>query len=179
MIYLLIAVLLLTAWRLAVAARRDGPLQVVRCLVVAAVAGLVAGGFIGVGARTGMAFIPLANGDMPSFTPAGSLSVVLTFASYGVPLGVIYEALFRRLLREKGLAYGALLMLTSWYPLAHAATQQLTGQPHILALAVTSGFIVALMWLPYGVALEALIRRWRRAFERARSRPAVLTNAAS
>lgn len=160
MIYLLAVVLLLTAWQLALKVRRQGLLRVFKDIAVAAVCGLVAGVFIGLGARMGMAAIPVANGVAPSFTLAGSFTVVLTFASYGIGLGVVYEGLFRRLLRESGLAYGGLLTLATWYPLAQAAAQQLTGQPTFISIMVFSGLIVALMWLPFGLALEALLGRW-------------------
>ena len=162
MIYLLAAVLLPTALLFILRARRDGPLRVLKSIAVAAAAGLLAGVFIGLGARVGMAAIPVANGATPSLTPAGSFAVVVTFASYGILLGVVYEGLFRRLLRSNGLAYGGLLMLASWYPLAQAAAQQLTGRPALISMVVVSGVIVALMWLPFGLALEALLRRWQR-----------------
>jgi hypothetical protein len=162
MIYPAVVVLLLTAWQLVRRARRQGLLLVFKSVAVAAFAGLLAGLFIGLGARLGMAAIPLANGGTPSFTPAGSFAVVSTFASYGIGLGVVYEGLFRRLLRGKGWAYGALLLLCSWYPLAQAAAQQLTGRPPLISLAITSGLIVALMWLPFGLTLEALLKRWLR-----------------
>lgn len=161
MIFLLVAVLLLSAWQFALAARRDGLLRVVKGMATAAVLGLLAGGFIGLGARIGMAVITVANGGTPGFTMGGSFSVVFIFSSYGIVLGVVYEGFFRRLLRGNGFAYGGLLMLSTWYPLAQAAAQQLTGQPALIALILISGIIVALMWLPYGVALEALLRRWR------------------
>jgi hypothetical protein len=51
-------------------------------------------------------------------------------------------------------------MLCSWYPLAQAAAQQLTGRPSLTAQIMASGVVVALMWLPFGVALEALLSRW-------------------
>ncbi|MBV9927563.1 MAG: hypothetical protein JOZ96_21275 [Acidobacteria bacterium] len=161
MIYLLTAVLLLTAWRLILAARRHGSLRVLKGVAVAAASGLLAGVFIGLGARVGMAAIPVANGGAPSFTLAGSFAVVLTFSGYGVALGVVYEGLFRRALRANGLAYGGLLMLSSWYPLAQAAAQELTGQTALIPLTIVSGIIVAFMWLPFGLALESLLRRWR------------------
>jgi len=161
MIYVLVPVLLLTAWQFFLRARRQGLLRVFKSIAVAAVAGLLAGLFIGLGARAGMAAIPFANGGTPLFTLAGSFAVVSTFASYGIGLGVVYEGLFRRLLRSHGLAYGGLLMLTTWYPLAQAAAQQLTGQPTLISLITFSGLIVALMWLPFGLTLEALLRRWQ------------------
>ena len=162
MIYLLAAVLLPTVWLLVVRARRDGPLRVLKSVAVAAAAGLLAGLFIGLGARAGMAAIPFANGAAPNFTAAGSLAVVLTFAGYGILLGVVYEGLFRRLLRSSGLAYGGLLTLASWYPLAQAGAQQLTGRPALIYLTIASGLVVALMWLPFGLSLEALLGRWHR-----------------
>ena len=160
MIYLLVPVLLLTAWQFFMRARRQGLLRVFKSIAVAAVAGLLAGVFIGLGARAGMAAIPFANGGTPTFTLAGSFAVVITFASYGIGLGVVYEGLFRRLLRSNGLAYGGLLTLTSWYPLAQAAAQELTGQPSLISLILVSGLILALMWLPFGLTLEALLKRW-------------------
>ena len=161
MIYLIVPVLLLTAWQLILRARREGSLRVFKGIAVAALSGLLAGVFIGLGARAGMAAIPFANGGTPRFTPSGSFAVVITFASYGIGLGVVYEGLFRRLLRSNGLAYGALLMLTSWYPLAQAAAQQLTGEPTFISLILVSGLILTLMWLPFGLTLEALLRRWQ------------------
>ena len=161
MVFLLAAVLLPTAWQYVLMARRRGLLYVVKTIAAAALLGLLAGVFIGVGARTGMSAITVANGDAPSFTLSGSLNVVATFASFGILLGVVYEGLFRRLLRRRGLAYGVLLMLCSWYPLAQAAAQQLTGRPALLTQIVVSGAVVALMWLPFGMALEALLRRWQ------------------
>jgi hypothetical protein len=162
MIYLLAAVLLPTALLLILKARRDGVLRVLKSIAVAAFAGLLAGVFIGLGARAGMAAITVANGGAPSFTTAGSFAVVVTFASYGILLGVVYEGLFRRLLRSSGLAYGGLLMLASWYPLAQAGAQQLAGRPALISFIVGSGLVVALMWLPFGLSLEALLRRWQR-----------------
>ena len=170
MVFLLAAVLLPTAWQYILMARRRGLLYVVKSIAAAALLGLLAGVFIGIGARTGMSAITVANGDAPSFTLSGSLNVVATFASFGILLGVVYEGLFRRLLRGSGLAYGLLLMLCSWYPLAQAAAQQLTGRPSLLTQIVVSGLIVALMWLPFGVALEGLLGRWhKRAAARAKA----------
>jgi hypothetical protein len=161
MVFLLAAVLLLSAWRFTLLARRRGIAHVIKIVLAAAALGLLAGVFIGVGARIGMGAIAVANGGAPSFTLSGTFSVVATFSSFGIILGVVYEGLFRHLLRRSGLAYGALLTLCSWYPLAHSAAQQLTGRPGPLPLIVASGFIVALMWLPFGAALEALLRRWQ------------------
>ncbi len=107
-----------------------------------------------------MGAITIANGAPQRLTASGTFTVVLTFSSFGIVLGVVYEALFRRLLRRNGLAYGGLLTLCTWYPLAHAAAQQLTAPPTLIALVTLSGLLVGLMWLPFGLALEALLRRW-------------------
>jgi len=127
MVFLLAAVLLLSAWRFILLARRRGIVHVIKSVLLAASLGLLAGVFIGVGARIGMGAITVANGGAPRFTPSGSFSVVATFSGFGIILGVVYEGMFRHLLRRSGLAYGALLTLCSWYPLAHSAAQQLTG----------------------------------------------------
>ena len=160
MIFLLAAVLLLTAWRFTGAARERGVAQTCRDVAVAACCGLLAGIFIGVGARIGMGAITIANGDPQRFTVSGTVSVLFTFSSFGIVLGVIYVGLFRHLLRRNGLAYGGLLTLCTWYPLAHAAAQQLTGDPAPILLVVVSGLLVGLIWLPFGLALEALLRVW-------------------
>lgn len=162
MIYLLLAVLVLTAARLFVVARRRGALYVLGVVVASAALGLVAGLLIGVGARVGMGAITVANGEVPRPTLSGTLSVVLTFAALGLPLGVVYEALFRPLARRwRAWAFGSLLTLCTWYPLAHAAAQQLTGRMSLAALALVSLVMVALIWLPYALALEVLLARWR------------------
>ncbi len=162
MIFLLAAVLLLTAWRFTAAARGRGLAWVLRSVAVAAASGLLAGVFIGVGARVGMGAITIANGASQRLTASGTAAVVLTFSTFGVALGVVYEGLFRRPLRRSGLAYGGLLTLCTWYPLAHAAAQQLTGSPAVFPLVIISGLLVGLIWLPFGLALEALLTRWQR-----------------
>ena len=161
MVFLLAGVLLLTAWRFAVEGRRQGLRRVFKSILVAAACGLLAGVFIGVGARVGMGAITVANGDPMRLTLSGSFSVVATFSSFGIVLGIVYEGLFRRLLRRNGLAYGLLLTLCLWYPLAHAAAQQLNEPRALIPLAIISGCLVALMWMPFGASLEALLRRWQ------------------
>lgn len=161
MIFLLAAVLLLTAWRFYADARRRGAARVLGRAAVSAGSGLLAGLLIGVGARVGMGAIAIANGDPQRLTLSGTASVVLTFSTFGVALGLVYEGLFRGPLRKSGLAYGGLLTLCTWYPLAHAGAQQLTGAPALLQVVVASGLLVGLIWLPFGLALEALLRRWR------------------
>lgn len=160
MVFLLAAVLLPTAWQFVRMARRRGLLYVVVSIAVASLLGLLAGVFIGVGARAGMSAITAANGDAPSFTLSGSFNVVATFALFGIVLGVVYEGLFRRLLRRSGLAYGVLLMLCSGYPLAQAAGQQITGRPSLITRLLVTGLVLSLMWLPFGLTLEALLGRW-------------------
>jgi hypothetical protein len=160
MIFLLAAVLLLTAWRFTADARERGWAESLRGLAVAACCGLLAGVFIGVGARIGMGAITIANGAPQRLTASGTATVVVIFSSYGIALGVLYEALFRRLLRRNGLAYGGLLTLCTWYSLAQAAAQQLTTPPPLISFVAVSGLLVALIWLPFGLALEALLRRW-------------------
>lgn len=169
MIFLLAAALLLTAWRFTAAARERGLAESLRGVAVAACCGLLAGVFIGLGARVGMGAITIANGEPQRFTASGTASVIVIFSSYGIVLGVVYEVLFRGLLRHRGLAFGALLTLCTWYPLAHAAAQQLTARPSPITLAAVSGLLVGLIWLPFGFALEALLSRWH---ERLRGRAA-------
>jgi len=160
MIYLLAIALILTAFGFVLKARQRGFSTVILDLGIAAVSGFLAGIFIGLGARIAMSAIAFANGDSPSFTLSGSIGVVITFASFGIILGLIYEALFRDLLRQSGLAFGLLLTLCLWYPLADSGVQILRFQPTVISLIFFSGVLVALMWLPFALALEALLARW-------------------
>ena len=160
MIFLLAGVLLLTAWRFTARARQRGLVWVLQSVAISACSGLLAGIFIGVGARLGMGAITIANGAPQRLTASGTFTVVVTFSSFGIALGVIYEGLFRQLLRRNGLVYGGLLTLCTWYPLAHAAAQQLTADPALILIVTVSGLLISLMWLPFGLALEALLRRW-------------------
>lgn len=160
MIYLLAIALILTAFGFARKARQSGFPSVTLDFGVAAVLGFLAGIFIGLGARIAMSAIAFANGDSPSFTLSGSIRVVITFASFGIVLGLIYEALFRDLLRHSGLAFGFLLTLCLWYPLADSGVQILRFQPTAISLIFFSGVLIALMWLPFSLTLEALLARW-------------------
>lgn len=161
MIFLLAGVLLLAAWRSSVRARREGWGRVAAGLFAASGLGLAAGLLIGVWARVGMWAIAFANGGPTRFSLSGTFLVVVTFAGFGLLLGVIYEGAFRELLRRSGLAYGLLLTLVTWYPLAQAAEQELTNHPTPLSLFLVSGLLVASMWLPYAWLLERLLGRRR------------------
>lgn len=160
MIYLLAAALVLTAFGFVRQAREKGFRIVLLDVIVAAAFGWLAGVFIGVGARVGMWTIPFLNGGTPQITADGTFRVILTFSLYGIILGVIYEALFRGILRKSGLAYGVLVMLCSWYPLGAAGVQQVNFQPPVLPLILVTGLVMALMFWPYGFVLEVLLGRW-------------------
>jgi hypothetical protein len=160
MIYLLAIALILTAFGFVFKARQKRFSAVMIDAAVSAAAGLLAGIFIGLGARVAMGAIAFANGDAPSFTLAGSIQVVITFASFGIVLGLIYEVLFRDLLKQSGLFFGILLTLCLWYPLAEAGVQTLNFQPTAISLVFFSGIFIALIWLPFGLALEAILSRW-------------------
>lgn len=160
MIYLLAIALILTAFGFARKARQRGFLSVILDSGVAAVSGFLAGIFIGLGARIAMGAIAFANGDSPNFTLSGSIQVIIIFAGFGIILGLIYEALFRDLLRHSGLAFGLLLTLCLWYPLADSGVQVLRFQPTAISLIFFSGVLVALMWVPFALILEVLLARW-------------------
>ena len=160
MIYVLLLVVALTAWQYFLMARREGRGHTLREIIAAAFAGAAAGLLIGLASRIGMAAIGLANGAA-RFTFSGSFAVVVAFAGFGIILGIVYAGLFRRWLRESGLAFGCLLALCMWYPLAEAAVEDLTAKPDTGALVLISGAVVVGMWVPYAVVLEKLFSRWR------------------
>jgi len=160
MIYLLAIALILTAVGFVLKARQKRFSAVMIDAAVSAAAGLLAGIFIGLGARVAMGAIAFANGETPSVTLPGTIQVVITFASFGIVLGLIYEVLLRDLLKQSGLFFGILLALCSGYSLAEAGVQTLNFQPTIFSLVFFSGILVFLMWLPFAIALEALLARW-------------------
>jgi len=159
MIFVLALIVALTIWQFFLTARRQGRGRVFREIAAAGFAGGVSGMLIGVAARLGMAAIGLANGAA-RFSLSGSLAVVITFAGFGVILGIIYAGLLRRLLRASGLAYGSILVLSTWYPLGEAAVEDLASKPGTVALVLLSGVVVAGMWVPYAIMLEGLYSRW-------------------
>ena len=159
MIFVLALVIFLTVWQYFLMARRHGPGPVFRDLATATLAGAASGILIGVAARVGMAAIGLANGA-PRFTFSGSFAVVISFAGFGVLLGIIYVGLMRRLLCRSGLAYGCILVMCTWYPLAGAGVGDLTGKPSEAAVVLISGVVVAGMWMPYAIVLERLMSGW-------------------
>ncbi|HKQ07571.1 MAG TPA: hypothetical protein VJ464_20770 [Blastocatellia bacterium] len=159
MIFVLALLVALTVWQYFLTARRQGRGRVFREIAAAVFAGGVSGILIGVAARLGMAAIGLANGAA-RFSFSGSIAVVISFAGFGVILGIIYAGLLRRLLRASGLAYGCLLVLSTWYPLAEAAVEELASKPATAGLVLISGVVVVGMWVPYAIVLERLIC-WR------------------
>ena len=162
MIYILISALLFTALGIFLRGRKGNMRSVLLDMLVASGLGLLAGIFIGVGARLGMWAIVIANGNEWNFSVSGSLAVVGVFSTLGIALGLIYEGLLRSILRRSGLIFGFLLTLALWYPLGEAARQDLTFQPSLVSLIVWTGICVAIIFMPYAVSLELLLGRWHR-----------------
>lgn len=160
MIYLLTAALLLAAFGFVRKTRRRGVWIVLLDTLIAAAFGWLSGIFIGVGARIGMWAIPFFNGSESRFTLDGTVQVILVFSLYGIMLGILYELLFRDLLYKKGLLFGLVVAICTWYPLAEAGMQQLNFQPTFISLLFFSGLVMSIMFIPYGIALELLIGRW-------------------
>jgi hypothetical protein len=158
MIYVLGALLLVSLWHYVQIARTQGGAALGREIARTLVAGLVAGVLLALGARLGMRLIAIANDAAPRISWQGTSAVIAVYSGIGALCAVLYGAVFRRLFRGNGLAYGALLTLATWYPLAHAGAQQLVTPLPLLALALWSGAIVALMFLPYAWVLERLLR---------------------
>ncbi len=164
MIYILVVALVAAAFGFVHRVRSAGFRLALLDVIVAALFGWLAGIFIGVGARTGMWAIPFFNGTGSRFTLDGTVQVILVFSLYGIGLGILYELFFRRLLHDRGLLFGVLITLCTWYPLAAAGTQQLNFQPSVPAAAFFSFLFVSLMFVPFGLVLELLLKRWHRQF---------------
>lgn len=125
-------------------------------LPAAALAGLVAGLWFGIAARGAMRIVALAAKAPLRLSAGGSVQVILVFAAIGAGVGLLYAALFRHALGSSGLRFGLLLLLVTWYPMAQAGAELLGYQPDPLKLILTSGAVIAAMWLPYALLLEKL-----------------------
>jgi hypothetical protein len=162
MIYVLAGSLLIALWHYVRVGRRSGALAVLRELALTLAAGLIAGVLVAIGARLGMRLIAEANDAAPRISLTGTSVVFVVYCGIGALCAVLYSAVFRWWLRRSGLRYGCLLFLVTWYPLAHSGAQQLVEPLSFLSLALWSAAIIALMWLPYAIALERLLSWWDR-----------------
>ena len=143
-------------------ARLNGVVSTTLDAIAGAVLGWISGLLIGCGARFGMWAIPFFNGTDPRVTFDGTLRVILTFSLFGIGLGVVYETAFRRLFRNHGLLFGALITLLTSFPLSSAALQQLSFTPGLFATVIFSLLFVGSMFVPFAFALEYLLARWHR-----------------
>jgi hypothetical protein len=161
MIYLAATAFLLAVFGFVQKAKRNGFRTAMLDSVFAALAGFGAGLFIGFGARLGMWAIAFFNGDASRFSVAGSLQVVLLFSSFGIGLGLLYELILRDWLRRSGLLFGIIITLITLYPFAQSAVQVMSFQPTTISLVFFTGIFTALMWLPFAVTLEMLLRYYQ------------------
>lgn len=145
--------------------RNEGIRATLLDVIVSAAFGWFAGIFIGIGARIGMWAIPFFNGGQPSVTFDGTTQVILVFSLYGIGLGVLYEFIFRNLLRCRGLLFGMMISLCTWYPLGAAGAQQLNFTPTLLPLLLVTGAVMLLMFIPFAVFLEFILERWHRWYD--------------
>ncbi|MGQ0542282.1 MAG: hypothetical protein ACT4O9_10605 [Blastocatellia bacterium] len=142
--------------------RVDGFLSSTLDVLIATAFGWIAGLFIGVGARIGMWSIPFFNGAESRFSWGGTFDVILAFSLYGIALGIIYELIFRKLLRDRGFLYGLLITLVTWYPLGKQGVDLLNFTPSFVPTAIFTFLFLGLMFVPFGIALEFLVGRWHK-----------------
>ena len=162
MIYIALLALLLSAVGFYFRVRASGAVSALFDAIAAVVTGWLSGLLIGIGARIGMWSIPFFNGVDSRFTFDGTVQVALTFSLFGIGLGLIYEFVFRSLLRNHGLLFGVLVTIVAAYPLATAALQQINFTPPIIPTIGFSLLFVSIMFVPFGFALEVMLRRYHR-----------------
>jgi hypothetical protein len=162
MIYLLVPLVALALWHYVGRARKEGMAALLRAVGGTLAAGAIAGLGVAGGARLGMRLIAAANDAAPRVSLSGTSVVFVVFTGIGIGCAFLYAGVFRPWLRQSGLGYGALLVVATWYPLAHSGLQQLVVPMSRAALIGWSGAVVALMWVPYAWVLEKLLRRWER-----------------
>jgi hypothetical protein len=162
MIFLVALALIVAAFGGYYRFRSQGSLPLLLDVVAAAVSGWIAGLLLGVGARIGMWAIPFFNGTEPRFSFDGSLRVVLTFSLFGIGLGILYEVVFRKLFRNHGILFGLAISILTVYPLGREGVELLNFSPSILSLAFFTFFFIAIIFVPFAVALEFFVCRWHR-----------------
>lgn len=162
MIYVIVIASIVAIIAFVQRSRVDGIKVTLLDLIVAASFGWLSGIFIGIGARIGMWAIPFFNGGQPSVTLDGTLRVILAFSLYGIGLGILYEFIFRDLLRRHGSFFGVIVALVTWYPLGAAGAQQLSFTPSLTALVLVTGAVTLTMFVPFAVSLEHMLERWHR-----------------
>ncbi len=116
--------------------------------------GLLSGMAVGVGARIAMRIVVDTTSRFPTFTPEGTLFVVLSGALLGMPIGVLYTALKQRLpgpVPVRGLLFGLILLGTAGLPLwglPPAGELQLSpelGRRLFGALVIATGMLISLI----------------------------------
>lgn len=162
MIYLVALALIVTTIGVYRRVRSKGFSEVLLDTLAAIVSGWLAGLLLGIGARIGMWAIPFFNGTESRFSFDGSLSVVLTFSLFGIGIGILYEFVFRQLFRERGWLFGIAISILTVYPLGRQGVELLTFAPSLLPLAFFTFLFIAIIFVPYAVALEFLNSRWHR-----------------
>jgi hypothetical protein len=136
--------------------RRADWCGVLRPVAVGVVSGTLAGLIAGVGARLAMRIVAIAIGEIPGFTPGGTLLIMAIGTTLGVVPGIVY-ALVRRWLpgprMVRGFTFGTLLFVGfEVYPLI-AGTD--FTEPGIHPAGLRWGVFGALSVI-YGLALGAV-----------------------
>jgi hypothetical protein len=167
MIYVVLAAIAFTAWRYARAVRAGHSLAVLGELIAAVGGGAIAGIWFGAASRAAMRAIALANASV-RFSWSGTMQVLLVFIGFGAAIGILYAGLFRHAFDRSGLLFGGLLTLATWYPLGQAARQLLASPPEGIRFFLTSGAIIAVMWIPYAYLLQIFTPRFVRLLDRCR-----------
>jgi hypothetical protein len=162
MIYLALFALIVTAGGFYFRVRSGGLASALLDSIAAVITGWISGLLVGAGARIGMWSIPFFNGVDSRFTFDGTFQVILTFSLFGIGLGLVYEFVFRSLLRKRGILFGVLVTLVAAYPLASAGLQQISFTPPVVPTIAFSLLFVGLMFVPFAMALELLLRRYHR-----------------
>ena len=162
MVYLLAIALFLTAVGFWFKARQKGAFAIFLEVVISIVFGYLAGILIGIGARAGMWAVAVANGAEPSFSAGGTLRVIATFALLGIVCSLAYESLLRSILYRRGLIFGLIITLAALYSTSTSVVQTLNFQPTAISLLFFSALGAALMFVPFAIVLEMLLKFWHR-----------------
>jgi hypothetical protein len=153
-----LSVVVALAARFALRAWRAGSMAPLAEAGRSVVAGVLAGIVWGAGARLVMRVVALVDGRPTEFSAGGTMVIVVVGMVFGVPLGLLYATVRRRLPGSRlaggavfGLTVAGLLIL----PFAALGAADLGGEPTDTPVLIGTGLFGAL-FVAHGVVMAAL-----------------------
>jgi hypothetical protein len=122
-------------------------------------ASLVSGLFLGVGGRVAMWIIAMIALGSSGFSWGGTLEVIASGVLFGVPAGLVYAAIRKKLGTPalwKGASFGLLFFILLLIFPPPAAVSASSGLGHVSHITLS---LFGILFIAYGIILELLLKR--------------------